>query len=73
MPPPMLKNLIGYRDFKSRTIGCDFRNRLREWRSLSYLRADVHLHAHDIDGAHFRGALVNRRDAIQRDAEFVLA
>ncbi len=69
----MLKNLIPYFDFSSRTTGVDFRDRTRKRLSLRDLRADVHLHADDVDIAHCRGALVNRGDAIQRDAEFVLA
>ena len=69
----MLKNLIRYLDFSSRTIGATFLIAVRERRSLRDLRSDVHLHADDVDVAHCRGAFVNCGDAIQRDAEFVLA
>ena len=33
----------------------------------------MHLHADDVDVAHFRGAFINRSDAIQPDAELVFA
>ena len=73
MPPPMLKNLIPDFDFNSRTIGATFVNGARERLGLGDLRTDVHLHADDADVPHSCGALVNRRNPIQRNAEFVLA
>ena len=69
----MLKNLIAYFDFSSRTSGRHFFDRVRERFRLGNLRPDVHLHADDIDVAHSGGALVNGLDAIERDAELVFA
>ena len=59
--------------FKSRISGATFCDRFGERRRVGDLRADVHLDAAEQDVRHPRRLFVNRRDAIQRDAEFVFA
>ena len=43
MPPPMLKNSIPYRFFKSSDDGRDFRDRFGEGLRFGDLGTDVHL------------------------------
>src|SRR5437870_3348950 len=50
----------------------NFVDRRGEWLRLCDLRPDMHLHPHDVDVGHPRGARVDRAELLERNAELVL-